>query len=800
MEVRFLLGALYFRRVGRTANAPVLKTGGRNPLEVRILHPPPSPAIAGFGETKSARSTRRRDSSMANLTLSTPLPELRGVGPGLQRKLKKLGIITARDLLFHFPHRYEDFSDLVPISEIKLNQKCCIKGKIISIDTMRTFRRKMFITTALIQDGTGSVRAVWFNRPYITKILKQGDFISLAGKTLLGKNGIYLSNPAHEKLKDGADLSVEQNINEGLTHTGRIIPVYPETEGLSSRWLRALIKMALSRLENKIPDAIPLKIQKEYDILPIQKAIWQVHFPESREMAEKAKQSLAFRELFHISLAVLRERARLNSHKAIAVPLDLPAVQKFVKSFPFTLTDAQKKAAWQILKDMEKPRPMNRLLQGDVGSGKTVVALTAALNAMRAGYQIAFMAPTEILAKQHFQTASQLLAKFKVDVGLLTGKTDYFISKKLPNQIIEISRAKLLEKSRMGKMPLLIGTHALIQDKVTFGNLALVVLDEQHRFGVKQRAKLLTRGAGQIKIPHLLSMTATPIPRTLALTLYGDLDLSLIDELPKGRKKIITKIILPQFREEAYEFIRKEARGGRQVFVICPRIESQNSKFKSQNENTKLKIDETKKDILGWSEAKAVKAEYEKLSKEIFPDLRVGMLHGKMGVKEKERTMRNFSAGGGKNKIDILVSTSVIEVGVDVPNATVMMIEGAERFGLAQLHQFRGRVGRAEHQSYCLLLTESPAQKTKLRLKALLEHDSGFELAEKDLSIRGPGDFSGSRQWGIPDLVMDSLKDLKLVEKTRQAAKETLTEDPYLKKYPLLRTEIEKFRERIHLE
>jgi ATP-dependent DNA helicase RecG len=418
------------------------------------------------------------------------------------------------------------------------------------------------------------------------------------------------------------------------------------------------------------------------------------------------------------------------------------------------------------------------------------------------------MAPTEILAKQHFQEVSRLLQNFNVNIGLLTGKEDKFISKKLKNEVIEISRQKILEKARNAEIDLLIGTHALIQDKVKFGKLGLVILDEQHRFGVKQRAKLLThkilRDDGKIKIPHLLSMTATPIPRTLALTIYSDLDLSLITELPKGRKKIITRFIPPEERKKAYSFIKKEIKKGRQVFVICPRIEP------STKAELGVGYTNQKKDILGWAEVKAVKEEYEKLSKVVFPDLKVGMLHGKMATKEKEKTMRDFKNKTSrsalcnrppiKKKIDILVSTSVIEVGIDVPNATVMMIEGAERFGLAQLHQFRGRVGRSKYQSYCFLFTDSPAKKTAQRLKALISSENGFQLAEKDLEIRGPGDLTGVRQWGIPDLAMASLKDIFLVERTKEAAKEILIEDPELKKYPLLRERIEEFRKRIHLE
>jgi len=419
----------------------------------------------------------------------------------------------------------------------------------------------------------------------------------------------------------------------------------------------------------------------------------------------------------------------------------------------------------------------------------------AALNTAKAGYQVAFMAPTEILSKQHFQEVAKLLSDFKLNIGLLTGKQDQFRSKKLKNEVIEISRKKLLEKALNGDIDILIGTHALIQDKVKFGKLGLVILDEQHRFGVGQRAKLCKSSKnanGQEIIPHLLSMTATPIPRTLALTVYGDLDLSLIDELPKGRKKIITKIIGPKDREKSYNFIKKEIKKGRQVFVICPRIEGNNNKEGVKQSEAKL----------NWAKVKAVKEEYEKLSKEIFPDLKIGILHGKMATKEKEKIMSAFgrSAVGGKDRIDILVSTSVVEVGIDIPNAAVMLIEGAERFGLAQLHQFRGRVGRSKYQSYCLLFTDSSAQKTQQRLRALITSEDGFALAEKDLQIRGPGDFTGARQWGIPDLMMNSLTNTRLVEKTRESAKEILLEDPQLKKYPVLRERLRKFRERIHLE
>jgi len=705
------------------------------------------------------------------MNLTTSIEDIPRIGPVYQKKLKKLGIKTIQDLFFHFPRRYEDFSNLIPISKVKINEICTVYGKILGIETKRTWKRKMFITQAVIEDKTGAIKATWFNQPYLTKTLRKGDNVFLSGKTTISKNGVYLSNPIYEK----GDLSSD------LTHTGRLIPVYPETAGLSSRWIRYILKPLLSDLQNQINETLPEKIIKEYNLMPIKKALWEIHFPSSVELSQKAQKRFSFEELFYIQLFVLKERNRLNKEKSVSLPIKLKTIQNLVKSLSFKLTDAQKKSAWQILKDLERPRPMNRLLEGDVGSGKTVVAAMAVLNTVKQGYQAAFMAPTEILSKQHFQEIAKLLQDFKVNIGLLTGKQDQFRSKKLKNQIIEISRKKLLEKTSSNEIDILIGTHALIQDKVKFGKLGLVILDEQHRFGVEQRAKLCR---SQDIVPHLLSMTATPIPRTLSLTVYGDLDLSLIDELPKGRKKVITQVIKPEGRKKTYDFIRKEVKKGKQVFVICPRIEK-------NNDNEQLSEAQ-----MSWAKVKAVEEEYEKLSKEIFPDLNIGMLHGKMATKEKENIMKNFK----NRKIDILVSTSVIEVGIDIPNATVMMIEGAERFGLAQLHQFRGRVGRANYQSYCLLFTDSHSKKTHQRLKALISSEDGFALAEKDLEIRGPGDFSGTRQWGIPDLMMNSLKDISLVQKTRELAKEILIQDPQLKKYPALRDKLTRFRQRIHLE
>jgi len=698
------------------------------------------------------------------MDLNTPISKIPRIGPDYQKKLKKMGIATIRDLLWHFPFRYDDFSDLTNIADAKIGQNVCIEGKIINIEIKRTWKRRMFITNALIKDQTGSIGVVWFNQPFLINILQKGDMVVLAGKISQGPDGLYLSSPIHEK------ISKNKIQKSNLIHTARLVPVYPETEGLSSRWLRFILKPILTALENKIVDPLPEDVRKKYKLLDLKDGLRQIHFPDSEKLAKRAKERFSFEELFILSLVILKERLALAQEKAIVIPLNLEAIQRFVKSLPFQLTNAQKKSAWQILKDLEKHRPMNRLLEGDVGSGKTIVAVMAALNVVLAGFQVAFMVPTEILAYQHFGQIIQLLKDFKLKIGLLTSQEAKINSKKL-------KREELLDKLAKGKVDILIGTHALIQNGINFKKLVLVILDEQHRFGVKQRAKLCSQPE---LVPHLLSMTATPIPRTLSLTIYGDLDLSLINEMPKNRKKIITKIITPSERKSAYQFIKKEINSGRQAFVICPRIESSLNK---EEQNT-------------WTDVKTVKEEYIKLSEKIFPDFKIAMLHGKMKSQEKEKIMKEFK----EKEIDILVSTSVIEVGIDIPNATVMVIEGAEKFGLAQLHQFRGRVGRGQHQSYCLLFTESSGQTTNQRLKALISCQNGFELAEKDLEIRGPGDLSGSRQWGIPDLSMASLKDLALVEKTRDAAKDLLSDDPSLKKYPLLQKELKSLKQRIHLE
>ena len=724
----------------------------------------------------------------------------------------------------------------------------------------------MFVTEAYIEDETGTIRAVWFNQPFLADTFKEGQIVSLSGKVNPVRNSsrvlrpdgmvikpkpavghqdiisngvnktLYLSNPAYEKI---TSVNTKQlTANNELRHTGRLIAVYPETAGVSSRWLRYIIKTLLPKSLAQFKDHLPMEIKKSEGLLDLDKAIEQVHFPKSKKHAQAARRRLAFDELFLIQLFALQQKAEWQKNVSQKIAFNENLIKNFVSSLPFKLTNAQRKSAWEILQDLDKIKPMNRLLEGDVGSGKTVVATIAMLQTVKTSSlsfakasgarQVALMAPTEILAQQHFKTITSLLAGQDITIGLLTSSASV-IARSAPhcaerNQAIpshtidggsttgpprsprtargtlavtDVKKSELLNLASSAQIQILIGTHALIEETVRFKDLALVIVDEQHRFGVAQRAAL-QKSVGQIEdgqpssIPHLLSMTATPIPRTLALTVYGDLDISLLDEMPKGRKEIITKIVGPGQRQQAYEFIRQQVEQGRQVFVICPRIEA--------SENSQLLTANSKH---SWDDVKAVKDEYEKLRKIIFPDLKMAMLHGKLKPKEKEKIMADFSAkggsaSGGKDKIDILVSTSVVEVGVDIPNASLMMIEGAERFGLAQLHQFRGRVGRSEHQAYCFLFTTSGSGNA--RLKALVTSKNGFELAEKDLQIRGPGEFYGTRQWGLPDLSMASLADTVLVKSVRQQAQKLISEDPQLKNYPLLKEKLKEFQTTLHLE
>ncbi len=716
------------------------------------------------------------------MDLNTTVENIPRVGTKGIPRLKKLGISNVKDLLFHFPNRYEDYSQTMPVSAVLALDKgdktpVTISGYVTEINTIKLWRFRRSITKAFIEDESGTIRAVWFNQPYIADQLVVGTPVSLAGKISFGKEGRYLSNPSYEKT---GGISP--------THTGRLVPVYPETEGITSKYLRFLIKQLLS-LASDIPDPLPSILVKKLKLPVLKKALHDIHFPEELKNAEQAKRRFSFEQMFLFQLRALQDRRHMESLSAPSIRFDQELIAGFVKDLPFKLTDDQRVATYEILKDLERTYPMNRLLNGDVGSGKTLVALIAAFQAVSAGHQAVFMAPTEILARQHFETFKELLGKRNITLGLLTGSE----AKQWPiDELMEenITKKLMQQKIASGEMGLVIGTHAVIQKSIIFKKLGLVIIDEQHRFGVKQRMKLVKSSK---VVPHLLSMTATPIPRTLALTIYGDLDISLIKEKPKGRQEITTKVIETKKHAEAHGFIKKELAAGRQTFVICPRIEVVGAEEKAKLEKLPKGQLTLKKMI--WADVKAVTQEYEKLSKEVFPEFKVAMLHGKMKAEDKNRIMSDFK----NKKYDVLVSTSVIEVGVDVPNATIMMIRSPERFGLAQLHQFRGRVGRGEHKSYCLLFSDTEGVEYK-RLSALEKTANGFELAEYDLKLRGPGEFVGTKQSGVADLSMSSLADLELIKKARLEARILLKDDPTLADYPLLKLRLSEMQKMVHFE
>ncbi len=715
--------------------------------------------------------------------LRTPVRSLYAVGPRNASRLARLGITTLKHLLWHLPARYEDYTAATPIGQIEAGTTVSIQGEVIKISTRRIFPRHLTVTEALIQDSSGIVRAVWFNQPYIENTLIEGSQVSLAGKAQLDKRGLYLASPVYEKI-----TTLPSTADEAYTHTRGLIPIYSETEGITSKYLRFLIKPLLDQLP--VADPLPDSITAAYGFPDLASALKAVHYPLERREAERARHRLIFDELLLFQLKALLERRKLNQTRSVPVPFDKEYIRRCIAGLPFELTRDQKVAAWEIFKDLEKSYPMNRLMEGDVGSGKTVVALLAALGVVHSGAQAAFLAPTEVLAQQHYRTILGLVRERGVTVALLTGSASMLDGD-------ELSRPALKKKIRVGTASILIGTHAVIQKDVGFKNLGLVVIDEQHRFGVAQRAALV-RSSGASKeqtlIPHLLSMTATPIPRTLALTIFGDLDISIIREKPKNRQSIVTDIVPPSRRSVAYDFVREQVRSGRQVFVICPRIEQAQTADASTVRIPRGATAVQTRLLL--ADVKAVEQEYAHLKSDVFPDLKVAMLHGKMKPKQKQDIMREFRDGWH----DILVSTSVIEVGVDVPNATVMMIESAERFGLAQLHQFRGRVGRAEHQSYCFLMVSNEETGQNKRLQALKSCDDGFELAEEDMKQRGPGEFFGAKQSGLSDLVMASLADVDLIKKARFHARFLLRDDPSLARYPLLRERLSESQSLTHFE
>lgn len=669
------------------------------------------------------------------MQLDIPIQYLKGVGPKNAEKMKKrLGIETVRDLLFYFPRTYLDFSHPMSIKSLRLGDEAVIKAKITDLKKIRTPRRHMFIIETLLSDGTGEIKAVWFNQIYLVKILKPGDEWLFFGK---------VSWDFKNKEKTFNVLNFEKD--------DKILAVYPETEKLTSKYLRKIISEVLNNV--RIDD--PLEGVKEVELFEkLNDAIKKIHQPKSQGQITEAKKRLAFDELLMIALRVQKLKSEQQYLKSISFNIDNKILKEFVSKLPFNLTKAQRKTAWEIICDLAKAKPMNRLLEGDVGSGKTVVAAMAVLVAAQNKKQSVWLAPTEILANQHHQNVSKLLSPFNVKVGLLTSAN---------------------KKADLEKDDLIIGTHALIQKNIRIKNLALIIVDEQHRFGVKQRSYL--KKADTNFVPHFLSMTATPIPRTLALSIYGDLDLSIIDELPANRQSIITKIITEKQRADAYNFIENEIKSGRQAFVICPLIEELETEGKL--------FDLDKKSVL---------KEYEKLSKNIFPQFKIGLLHGKLKSSEKEKVMSDFKTG----KINILVSTAVVEVGIDIPNATVMMIEGAENFGLAQLHQFRGRVGRGKHQSYCFLFPSIWSEKVKERLGAMVTCSDGFRLAEIDLKLRGPGELYGLRQSGLPALKMATFSDTILVEKSKKIAQNIVDEG--IKNYPKLQQKLQELETEQHPE
>ncbi len=680
---------------------------------------------------------------MANEILKEPLEKVVQINFPLKKELAKLNIHTVGDLLYYFPFRYENFSEVKKISELEVGEKACVFAKVVEVRQFFSKLKRMPLTEAILKDDSGSIFALWFNQPFIYSFLKKGQSYYFAGKVEQKRAKVFLSSPIFETGK------------RGFLHTKGIVPVYSETSNLGSRQLRRLIKRVLKKVESKIEEFFPRFLQKEF--LSLRESFWQVHFPQTEKALRLARQRFKFQEVFLIELFVIKEKLLLSFKKAPPLPIHLEKIKEFISKLPFQLTTAQKKAIWQILKDMEKERPTNRLLEGDVGSGKTICALICAFNCALSQKQTAFLAPTEILARQHYFTFWKHLKDYNVEMALLTRNFKILGER-------SAKKEEILEKLKEGKIKILIGTHALLQEKVEFSDLAFVILDEQQRFGVLQREKLVKKGE---KVPHFLALTATPIPRTLALTLYGDLDLTILDEMPKQRK-VETKLVFPEEREKVYQFVREKILENNQVFIVCPAI--------SPSEKEK----------------RAVLTEYEKISR-IFPEFKIEILHGRMKGKEKEEIMERFNKG----EVDILIATSVVEVGLDIERANIMIVEGAEKFGLFQLHQFRGRIGRRGKEAFLFLFFEGRGRKAKERVRAILESEDGFEVAKRDLEIRGPGEFFGTRQWGLPDFTMAALKDIKLVEKARNLAKEILTKDPNLKKYPKLKEVLEDFSKKI---
>ncbi|MBP9855830.1 MAG: ATP-dependent DNA helicase RecG [Candidatus Pacebacteria bacterium] len=695
------------------------------------------------------------------------------------KALKKLNLQTVKDLLLYLPARYARAGEYKEIGRLQTGEEVVIYGKVLKTATKKAWKKKIPMAEAVIEGAEGRIKAIWFHQAYLAKKLIVGETAVLRGKVTERNGEQYLANP--EIVTELKNFSPTGTIfNPDDPEEGELIPVYPETRGLSSGWFYYHNKTLLEeKVHEQLLDPLPANLLKKYNLPKLSSALVWIHQPENSRDAEAARKRFSFEEIMLIQLARLQDRAAYHAQGAAKIKVSTEEMGQFLNRFPFTPTNAQRRAITQALADMATGEPMTRLLEGDVGSGKTAVAASAAFATVRAGFECAYMAPTEILAKQHFESFIGYFKNLGVNIGLITGTGCYkFPSKVNPGGATNISRPQLLKWVANGEIPILIGTHALIQKNIKWKNLALSIIDEQHRFGIMQRSKLVKKGSTQV--PHLLSMTATPIPRTLALTIYGDLDLSLLDELPAGRKSVLTKIVPPSEaeRNKVYELIREELKAGRQAYVICPRI------------------DEPDPDKELALQARSAKAEQKRLGEKIFPEYMVGLVHSKMKPSDKEEEMAAFTRG----ETHILVATSVVEVGVNVPNATSIIIEGAERFGLAQLHQLRGRVFRSSHQAYCYLFTESKSEISQKRLQALATAKNGFELAELDLSLRGAGTLSGDKQWGISDLGMEAIRNLKLVEAARESAKQILTIDPNLHNHPELKVALAQRTRATHLE
>lgn len=674
------------------------------------------------------------------MIISSPVTEIKGVGDEMEKKLAGVGITTVGDLLDYVPRRYEDYSQVTAIKDLHPGT-VSVEGTITQA-TGRYVRRGMHITEAVASDASGSVRLVWFNQPYRAKALKAGQTYSISGQYELKRARFAIINPSVEL---GSDFPL---------NTARIIPVYRESKGLTSKQLRKLIAQALPVISTA-SEFLPPWIAAHEHLIDHNQAVRTMHFPESPEALDQARLRLGFEEVFELSLAALLNKYELLQDTSVSIPFNEVLARQFVSHLPFSLTDAQRKVVWQIYQDMQKTQPMNRLVEGDVGSGKTVVAAMAALMAVSEGYQVALMAPTELLARQHADTIYRLLEPLSMQqtVSLLVGGMS--ISQK------EIARTQIGK----GTVRFMIGTQALIQESVDMHKLGLVIIDEQHRFGVEQRQKLMAK-AGHM--PHLLSLTATPIPRSLALTLYGELDISVLDAKPAGRQPVETRICSPNSRQELYEEIEQELKAGRQMFVVCPLISAQDEEEQDNPRPTRKILPSAEKI-------------HKELSTKYFKHRTVGLLHGKMKPAEKTDIMERFV----RHEFDILVSTTVIEVGVDVPNASIMLLEAAERFGLAQIHQLRGRVGRGAHKGYCYLMMSDSAAPPQ-RLRALERTTDGFRLAELDLELRGPGAIYGRAQSGALDLRVAKLTDTQLIARARGAAQECIDRQENLLQYPVL--------------